>query len=138
MVGEVAEFVAMQLRDYASGLELARAAVAFNPWYSAWLWNVLGDCLYCLDRHRDAHESYLQARRIDPCDPRTNLNLAYTWLQQSEYGEALAAIAVGLERDTAEFYRQRLLEKQQHVLTAISARWAGEAARLAQRASRLR
>jgi len=138
VVGEVAEYVAMQLRDYAAGLELARAAVALNPWYSPWLWNALGDCLYCLERYSDAHEAYLQARRIDPNDPRTNLNLAYTWLQKGDYREALAAIATGLERDAPGLYRQRLLEKQQHVLAAISERWAAETAKLAERASRLR
>jgi tetratricopeptide (TPR) repeat protein len=137
VVGEVAEFVGLQLNDFAAGLELARGAVALNPWYSTWLWNVLGDCCYCLERIDDSHEAYLQAARIAPGDPRTNLNLAYTYLQRGECEAALAAIAMGLASDGRGQYRDRLLAKQQQVLAALSARWLGDEDRLRRRAARL-
>jgi tetratricopeptide (TPR) repeat protein len=134
VIGSAAEFVGLQLHDYTSALELARAGIELNPYYSAWLWNVLGDCLYCLERFDAAHEAYLQAARIDPDDVRTNLNLAYTWLQRGQLDDALQAIARGLARDGDGIYRQRLLDKQQHVLATLAVRTAGEHDRLLKRA----
>ena len=66
VIGEAAGFVADGLRDPGTALELARAAIELNPWYSPYLWNVLGDCLSALERSRDSHECYLQAYRICP------------------------------------------------------------------------
>jgi tetratricopeptide (TPR) repeat protein len=136
LVGEVAEFVSSQLRDHASAVELCRAAVDMNPFYSAWLWNVLGDALYCLEKYGDAHEAYLQAERIDPNDLRTNLNLSYTYLQSGKYTEALQVICRGLQADARGLYRDRFLEKQHQVLSAVSARWFGEQDRLGRRNQR--
>lgn len=137
LIGEAAEFVGMVLRDFAAGLELARAALERNPWYSPWLWNVLGDCLFCLERFDDAHEAYLQAARIDPRDPRAQLNLAYTLAQRGDHAQALTAVATGLAYDVQGAYRTRLLEKQQQILLASSARWLAEQERLASRNVRL-
>ncbi|HYP28075.1 MAG TPA: tetratricopeptide repeat protein [Blastocatellia bacterium] len=135
LIGEVSEFVALQLKDFQAGLELIRAAIDLNPWYSTWLWNVLGDCLFCLNRFDDAHEAYLQAQRINPDDVRTNYNLAYTYLQFGSCREALEATARGLANDPLGAYRERLLNKQQEILAAISARWVGEQDRMFKRAS---
>lgn len=137
VLGEAAEFVALQLRDFAAGVELARAAVERNPWYSTWLWNVLGDALFCLERYDAAHEAYLQAARIDADDVRTNLDLAYTLEQRGKTEEALIAIARGLAHDRRGLFRDRLLEKQQSILANQSARWLGEQERIARRMSRL-
>ena len=131
LLGEVAEFVGLHLRDFASGAELARVAVALNPWYSSWLWNVLGDCLFCQEQYAAAHDAYLRAQRIDARDPRTNLNLAYTLFQRASYEDALHAIMVGLTNDRRGQYRDSLLQKQQQILGAISARWTGEQERMA-------
>ncbi len=131
LLGEVAEFVGLHLRDFASGAELARMAVAVNPWYSSWLWNVLGDCLFCLERYDAAHEAYLQAHRIHPRDARTNLNLAYTLFQFGSLPEALTAVAASLAEDVAGQYRETLLQKQQQILVAIAARRLAEQERLA-------
>jgi len=136
VVGEAAEFVGLHLGDAASGLRLAQAAVELNPWYSTWLWNVLGDCLFVLERFEDAHEAYLQAQRIDPGDARTHLNLAYTHHHFGDYPRALEAIATGLASDRHALYRVRLLEKQQQVLSAASARLLGEQERLSRRSLR--
>jgi tetratricopeptide (TPR) repeat protein len=133
LLGEVAEFVALHVRDFSAGLELAQAALERNPWYSAWLWNVLGDCLYCLERYDAAHEAYLQAERIDPGDARAQLNLAYTLLQRSQYREALDAIARGLHGDTTGAYRQRLLDKQQQILLSLASQRLQEQERAARR-----
>lgn len=133
LIGQAAEFVALQIKDFQAGIELSRAALELNPWYSAWLWNVLGDCLFCLNRFEEAHAAYLQAEQIDPDDVRTNFNLSYTYFQQSAYREALTAIARGLARDSAGAYRERLLGKQQQILTAITDRGLGEQERLLKR-----
>jgi tetratricopeptide (TPR) repeat protein len=137
LFGEVAEFAIRVVRDYESGLRLARAALASNPWYSVWLWNVLGDALFALERYDEAHDAYLTARRMEPGDVRTALNLAYTHTQFAEYGPALASIASGLEHDTTGLFRQRLLEKQQHILTLSSQRAAAEQEWQARRMQRL-
>jgi hypothetical protein len=137
VAGEIAEFVGLQLQDYDAGRELAKAAVALNPWYSAWLWNVLGDVLFLAGRVNDAHETYLQAHRIHPDDPRTNLNLAYTYFEFGQYAAALESLAVAFAADVRGLYRQRLLEKQHQILGAISGRWLGEQERLARRTQRM-
>jgi len=137
VAGEIAEFVGLQLQDYRAGQDLAMAAVELNPWYSPWLWNILGDLLFLDGRVDDAHEAYLQAYRIHPGDPRTNLNLAYTYFEFGRHRDALEAVAVALAADVRGLYRQRLLEKQHQILGAISGRWLGEQERLARRAERM-
>jgi tetratricopeptide (TPR) repeat protein len=137
VAGEIAEFVGLHLQDYAAGQELAKAAVELNPWYSPWVWNILGDVLFLDGRVDDAHEAYLQAHRIHPADARTNLNLAYSYFEFGQHGAALEAIAVALAADVRGLYRHRLLEKQHQILGAISGRWLGEQERLARRAERM-
>lgn len=137
LLGEVAEFVGLQLRDFAAGTELARSALELNPWLSTWLWNVLGDCLFCQEQFEEAHGAYLQAECIDPRDGRTQLNLAYTWQQRGDPARALVCIAQGLAGDAHGVHTQRLMEKQQQVLAQIAALRASEQQRLAQRAARL-
>lgn len=136
MLGEAAEYLGLQLGDHAAGLDLARAALARNPWTSAWLWNVLGDCLFYRERLPDAHAAFLQAQRIDPDDPRTNLNLAYTLSAHGDQTGALAAIARGLASDGKGHFRPRLLEKQAQILSLVSERASAEQARLVRRAER--
>jgi tetratricopeptide (TPR) repeat protein len=138
MLGEAAEYVGLQLHDHAAGLELCRAALERNPWYSAWLWNVLGDCLFYREKLADAHAAFTQAQRIDADDPRTNLNLAYTLSARGEQDAALAAIARGLAHDGRGLYRPRLLEKQAQVLAIVSERAAAVQNRLVRRAERFR
>jgi tetratricopeptide (TPR) repeat protein len=135
LLGQAAEFVGLQLREFHAGLELIRTALQLNPWYSAWLWNALGDCLFCLERFADAHKAYLQAQRIDFDDVRTNFNLSYTYFQMGRFQESLEAISHGLAADVQGAYRERLLSKQEHVLAAISARGINERERLLKRAS---
>jgi len=138
MLGEAAEYVGLQLGDHAAGLEIVRTALERNPWYSAWLWNILGDCLFYRERLAEAHEAFTQAQRIDADDPRTNLNLAYTLSARGDQPDALAAIAHGLAHDGKGHYRPRLLEKQAQVLALLSERAAAEQNRLVRRAERFR
>lgn len=137
IIGEAAEFVGLQLREFAAGVELAHTALGLNPCYSAWLWNVLGDCLYCLQRFGDAHEAYLQGERVDARDARALLNLAYTHHHFGRLEAALNAIARGLLHDVGGHYRDRLLERQQQILLALGARATGERDRLVRRAAQL-
>jgi len=133
LIGEAAVFAAAQLRDRAAGLELARAAVELNPWYSPWLWNVLGDCLLSMERPEAAHECYLQAQRIHPQDVTTNLNLAHSWLLRGDPGSSLEAVARGLANDSDAMFRHALLEKQQQAIASLSVRWNMERATAARR-----
>lgn len=138
LLGEVAEFLIRSLGNFDAGLATARAAVAINPWYSAWLWNVVGDALYATNAFEEAHEAYLQGQRIDPRDVRTHLNLAYTFAGFGEHRAALDALACGLAHDTTGLFRERLLQKQQEVLLLIGARAESESDWLNRRAARLR
>lgn len=137
LAAEVAEFLNSQIADYRAAADMARAAVENNPHYSTWLWNVLGDALYNQERFPDAHQAYLQAERIDPRDSCTNLNLAFTHLLAGDHGRALDAIRRGLENDVRGLFRDRLLEKQRHILSSLSAKWAAEQERLTRRNQRL-
>ena len=137
LTGEVAEFVGLTLQDLAAGREMIRAALEENPWYSPWLWNVLGDILFMEKDNAGAHEAYLQAQKIHPNDVRTNLNLSFTYTELGQFADALAALANALGSDVRGIFRPRLLEKQQQILGALSARWQGEQERLARRAERM-
>jgi len=136
MLGEAAEYIGLQLGDHAAGLDIVRAALERNPWRSAWLWNILGDCLFYRNRLEGAHAAFMQALRIDPDDPRSNLNLAYTLSAQDDQAGALAAIARGLASDGQGHFRPRLLEKQGQIIATIADRTAAEKAQLARRAQR--
>ena len=133
VIGQAAAFVADGLRDPGTALELARAAIELNPWYSPYLWNVLGDCLSGLQRAPDAHECYLQADRICPADAETNLRLARSWLQMGDPARSLEAVARGLANDSNAMFRHVLLQRQQQAIDALSARWNGERATAARR-----
>ncbi|MFB3827866.1 MAG: SAM-dependent methyltransferase [Bryobacteraceae bacterium] len=133
VIGEAAAFVAAELRDPAAGLELARAAAALNPWYSPFLWVVLGDCLAALERDRDAHECYLQAHRIHPSSPEPNLRLAGSWLRIGDPVRSLEAVARGLAGDSDAMFRHVLLERQQQAIDALAIRWNAECAAAARR-----
>ena len=124
------------MRSFEPAIEVLVAAITLNPCYSPWLWNALGDCLYCLGRYGDAHEAYEQAARIDPRDARTNLNIAYTLAQSGRFSEALDSIARGLAGDDREAYRTSLLEKQRQILATMSSRAQAEQERLMRRATR--
>jgi tetratricopeptide (TPR) repeat protein len=122
LLGEAACFAATQLRNPEAGLELARAAVQLNPWYSPFLWNVLGDCLAALDRHEEAHASYVRARDVHPGSVESHLRLAKSWLRLGDVSRSLESIAHGLASDVDDMYRRHFLEAQQEAIDALSRR----------------
>jgi tetratricopeptide (TPR) repeat protein len=123
LIGEAAQLAATQLRDPATGLELARAALRLNPWYSPFLWNVLGDCLAALDRPDEAHGCYEEARRLHPGGVETHVRLAASWLRLGEAGRSLESVAHGLAADADAMCRHTLLDTQQAAITALSRGW---------------
>jgi tetratricopeptide (TPR) repeat protein len=136
LLGEIAEFVGLIVRDYASGVQIARRALELNPWTSGWLWNILGDCLYYLDRQRDAHEAFLKAEAIDPDDARTNLNLAHSFAWIGQHAAALKVIARGLCHDKGA-YRSRLMQQQERTLGLVASQQAALQDQMARRLERL-
>jgi putative S-adenosyl-L-methionine-dependent methyltransferase len=132
LLGEAARFVSSDLRDPQAGLELARAALQLNPWYSPLLWNVLGDCLAALDRADEAHECYEQSRQLHPAGVESHLRLARSWLRLGDPARSLEAVAHGLASDTDDMHRHHLLESQQAAVDALSR------ARIAQRETTFR
>ncbi|MEJ2621167.1 MAG: SAM-dependent methyltransferase [Candidatus Thiodiazotropha sp.] len=132
-LGEAAEYIGLHLANQSAATALVQEAVRLNPWYSPWLWNVLGECLFAQDRFADAHEAYLQAQRIDPKDIRTNLNLSFTYARFLRFDKALEAIACGLSYDKNGVLREKLLEKQYQILNQLSLRDLGERERLSAR-----
>lgn len=137
LLGEIAEFLIRHVASYQSGLDLASAALAVNPWYSVWLWNVYGDALYALERFTDAHNAYRKAEDMEPSDARTCLNLGYSYAQLGDMRSALEALGRGLANDRGGIFRERLLEKQQHILGLIQAGFVAEQEWLARRSARM-
>lgn len=124
LLGQAAQFLTQQMLRHEEAYELARRAVARNPWFSSFLWNTLGNCEFCLGHVEDSHRSYLRAREIDPHDPQAHLNLAYTFAQLGDYGAALESAARGLVHDVEGRFEAALLDKQQDVLRRSHAREA--------------
>jgi tetratricopeptide (TPR) repeat protein len=137
LMGEIAEFLTRQVADYESARKMAEAALAVNPWYSVWLWNLLGDAVYAMDRFAEAHQHYLKAESMEPNDVRTALNLGYSYFEIGQPDRALLALARGLAADSTGAYRERLLEKQQQILAGIAVQRRTEQEWLARRAARL-
>jgi tetratricopeptide (TPR) repeat protein len=119
-LGEAAQFTATRLHDPAAGLELARAAVQVNPWYSPFLWNVLGDCLAALERADEAHDCYLHACRLHPHGVETHLRLARSWLRLGDSARSLESVAQGLACDNDDMHRHHLLETQREAVEALA------------------
>jgi tetratricopeptide (TPR) repeat protein len=115
----VADFTHFGLKRPRLAVELARAALALNPWYSGLLWNAYGDALFSERHIDDAHRAYLAAQRINPTDLRAKLGLAYTWPEQGAFDSALETVAEALALDRDGLFRERLLSRQQELLHAM-------------------
>lgn len=137
LMAEITEFLLRHAADYEAGRRMAETALSMNPWYSVWLWNLLGDALYAMDRFTEAHENYLKAEQLSPNDVRTALNLGYTYWQLGQPAPALQQIARGLAADRSGQFRTRLLEKQQEILAGISEGFGREQEWLARRAAKM-
>jgi tetratricopeptide (TPR) repeat protein len=131
LIGRAAEFVGLTLQEHKAGLELARSALELNPWFSSWLWNVLGDCLFALGHNELAHQAYQEAVNVDPKDVRAHFNLSFTHVERGDPEQALLAIARALAADATGQYRERLVAKQAQIIDAISAKALGDQQRLA-------
>src|SRR5262249_16775126 len=96
------------------------------PWYSAWLWNLLGESLAGAGRDDEAHDCHLRAEGVHPSDPQTQVHLAASWLRCGNPERSLQAIAQGLANDSDSMHRHVLLEKHQAAIAALALRWTRE------------
>jgi len=129
LLGQAAQFLNQQLLRHEEAARLARSAVRRNPWHSAFLWNTLGNCEFCLGRHDEAHEAFLRARKINPRDPQSHLNLAFSYARTGDCEQALLAVARGLHHDDDGRFESALLEKQKEILRTLASRRAGDTER---------
>lgn len=132
-LGDAAQFLTQQLHKHDQALELAQMAVRVNPWSSAFIWNTLGNSLFCLGRYDRAHEAFLQARRVHEQDPQSHLNLSHTYARLGQYRDALTAVARGLEYDRDARFRDYLLKQQQQILDRLADDWSAHQQRETQR-----
>ncbi len=137
LLGEIAEFLLRHAADYEAGRKMAETALSLNPWYSAWLWNLLGDALFALNRFAEAHEVYVKAQQMSANDVRTALNLGYTFWELGQPAQALQSLARGLAEDGSGQFHARLLEKQGQILAALSQQHGQQQEWLMRRAARL-
>ena len=93
-----------------------------QPDISAELWNTLGDGLYEFGRTVEARSAYHKALAVNGSHVRSRYNLAWVHARERDYPAALAAIAEALGLDKTGEFRDRLLHKQQEVLTHLALR----------------
>jgi tetratricopeptide (TPR) repeat protein len=117
LLSEVAQFLVFSLRDYKAGIDVAKVALGLNPTCSAELWNVLGDGLFEHGRYAEARSSYHKALQVNGSDVRARYNLAWVYQKEKDYAAALAMVAEGIALDKLGQYKERLLHKQQELLT---------------------
>jgi tetratricopeptide (TPR) repeat protein len=133
VLGEVAEF--LTANRLPGGIEFSLLALRRNPWYSAWLWNTLGDAFFQKDLLGPAHLAYEKAFSVSPTDVLANYNLSFTFAAMGRSRDALDALATALANDLQGNFRERILHQQQRIVFEISRRWSGDTQRGWQRAS---
>jgi tetratricopeptide (TPR) repeat protein len=119
LMGEVATFLVMTLRDPNAGLMLNRAALRLNPCCSSDLWNNLGDCLQLLERRTEAQQAFRRALRVNPTDPRAYHNLAISYFFERDFPATLRMIAESLAVDRNRSFVKGLLQLQNDVLDRL-------------------
>jgi tetratricopeptide (TPR) repeat protein len=121
VLDEIARFLIYTANDYARGLEIAQLALSIHP-VSPELWNTCGDALYYLGRTAEAHQAFLRALDLNPDEPRTYLDLTYTFAARKDHASALRMVAEGLRCDDAGTCRDGLLRQQESILSALTRR----------------
>src|SRR5260370_40715525 len=90
---EISRFLSGPMRDAKAGADLAKAAIALNPYCASELCNTLGDCLFACGRIVESRQAYFRALRINDSDVRARLNLAWVYNHEKNYRAALSMIA---------------------------------------------
>lgn len=134
LMGEAAMFLTFTLRNPKAGADLAKVALGLNP-ISAELWNTLGDSLFECGRVAEAGAAYRRAVQLGPKDVRARYNLAWVHEREKEYAAALHELAEGLALDWTGEFRERLMRKQEEVLSRLAQRQQQEYLRMANRIS---
>ncbi len=122
LLNEISMFLTFSMRDPKGGIDMAKLALALNPTCSAELWNTLGDGLYEFGRTAEARSAYEKALAVNSSDVLSRYNLAWVYTRERNYPAALVSIAQALALDKTGEFRDRLLHKQQEVLTQLTVR----------------
>ena len=122
LLNEISMFLTFSMRDPKAGIDMAKLALALNPTCSAELWNTLGDGLYEFGRTAEARSAYEKGLAVNASDVRARYNLAWVHTRERAYPAALTAIAEALALDKTGEFRERLLQKQQEVLSRLTLR----------------
>ena len=122
LLNEISMFLTFSMHDPKGGMDMAKLALALNPTCSAELWNTLGDSLYEFGRTAEAKSAYHKALTVNSSDVRSRYNLAWVFARERNYPAALLTIAEALGLDKTGEFRDRLLHKQQEVLTHLALR----------------
>lgn len=133
LLAEAAAFAGTELADAPRALQLARAALARNPWTYPRSWNVLGEALAAQGRHDEALGCHDQALRIHARDPQAWLARARCCLALDQPEAALQAVASGLACDAESMWRHLLLDEQARALDQLARNWGVERAAAARR-----
>lgn len=112
-------FLTYTASDHEAGLELAKRALQLNH-LSPRLWNLLGDCYYCMNALDSAERAYRHAIRILPSDVRARTNLAYVFLKRGDAADALRIIGEALSLAANGEFVDELLGKQAEALKAMA------------------
>src|SRR5262249_54228380 len=122
LLNEISMFLTFNMRDFKAGMDMAKVALGLNPTCSAELWNTLGDGLYEFGRTEEARSAYHKALTVNAADVRSRYNLAWVHNRLKNYPAALEMIAQALALDKTGEFRDRLLHKQQEILTHLAMR----------------
>ena len=88
LMNEIAMFLTFTFRQPASGVAMAREALALNRHCSSDLWSTLGDSLFELGRIDDARQAYQRALRIKPTEVRARFNMAWVLVRKGQLRSA--------------------------------------------------
>jgi Flp pilus assembly protein TadD len=101
-------------------VDVARHAVATNPWYATSLWVLLGDCLFKVDDLAGARSAFEKALQIDPAEVAAHHGLSYVHASENRFKDAAEILLAGLLADRRGVGRGAMMQLLSTLLASIS------------------